>query len=200
MGMFDNLTCKYPLPLTSEIEQLAPDWTSVVFQTKDLDNSLAYYEIREDGFLYHEKITYEYVRYTDEELKTIKPKPWSIFKETIITGRTIDKVDHHGRINFYESFRYSADEDIWVEFVVYFSYGKLDKIELLPTSKSRSRDLCNQDWAESMAAYQKSKWYRFKQAVSPYGWRFAWLGLAKALIAVSEAATKLNMAIYRKML
>lgn len=47
MGMFDNITCKYPLPDKSVQD--------VTFQTKDTPAQLlANYEIREDGTLWFE--------------------------------------------------------------------------------------------------------------------------------------------------
>lgn len=47
MGMFDTLRCKYPLPVTGA--------SDLVYQTKDTPAQwLDYYEIREDGTLWHE--------------------------------------------------------------------------------------------------------------------------------------------------
>jgi hypothetical protein len=198
--MFDSLTCKYPLPLTPRIEYLSSDWSKVVFQTKDLDNSLSYYEIREDGHLYQEVIEREYIPYTEEELKTLKPKPWSPFKEVIVKNKNISKVDYHGKINFYESLEFSEDEDMWVEFVAYFVYGKLDKLELFHTSKSTSAALGNKRLEERLLQLKKSKWYRFKRMVGPYGWNLFWKSLAKLITKIAGALSHLQLAIYKRML
>jgi len=200
MGMFDSLKCKYPLPLTPEIQQISADWANVIFQTKDLDNSLGYYEVREDGHLYQEVVEREYIPYTEEELKTIKPKKWSPFKDVIIKNKTTHKVDYHGKINFYESLEFSETEDMWVEFVAYFVYGKLDKLELFNITKSPSAALSNKQLEERLLKLRKSKWYRFKRAVGPYGWNLLWKSLAKLIPKIERALSHLQMAIYKKML
>jgi hypothetical protein len=61
MGMFDNITCNYPLPVKE-----AQD---CVFQTKDtgaqyMDN----YEIREDGTLWHEERMFRWVDEPDKPI------------------------------------------------------------------------------------------------------------------------------------
>ena len=52
MGMFDELKCKYPLPIDGLSER--------IFQTKDTDSQfLDCYEIREDGTFWHEEYDIE---------------------------------------------------------------------------------------------------------------------------------------------
>lgn len=52
MGMFDDIKCKYPLPLNGA--------NDLVYQTKDTPAQfLDKYEIREDGTLWHENYDIE---------------------------------------------------------------------------------------------------------------------------------------------
>jgi hypothetical protein len=52
MGMFDEIRCKFPLPL--------PEYQDRLFQTKDTPAQwLDMYEIREDGALWHEEYDME---------------------------------------------------------------------------------------------------------------------------------------------
>ena len=48
MGMYDDIVCKYPLPLPEDTKGFVP----LRFQTKDLDNAFDCYEISEDGTLW----------------------------------------------------------------------------------------------------------------------------------------------------
>jgi len=52
MGMYDTIVCKYPIPLPTDPMGYV---NSESFQTKDLENSLSHYEIREDGTLWEQK-------------------------------------------------------------------------------------------------------------------------------------------------
>ena len=56
MGMFDEIVCKYHLPLPEDTKGFRP----YGFQTKDLDNALDCYEIREDGTLWLRECEREY--------------------------------------------------------------------------------------------------------------------------------------------
>ena len=56
MGMFDDINCKYALPMPADPQGYTG---SVNFQTKSLDNALDKFEIREDGTLWKLNVTYE---------------------------------------------------------------------------------------------------------------------------------------------
>jgi hypothetical protein len=55
MGMFDWVTCKKPLPISEDEEQVL----DIEFQTKDLENQLDHYHIDEEGNLSSEYMIYE---------------------------------------------------------------------------------------------------------------------------------------------
>ena len=121
MGMFDDIVCKYPLPLPEDNK----GFKSVGFQTKDLDNALDLYEIREDGTLWLFECEREYiggdpngVTFSERfgEVKQIN-KRWTHVKLT----KTINMYTYqHGEVDY----------DYWVEFTIEFVGGVINKIEL----------------------------------------------------------------------
>jgi hypothetical protein len=201
MGMFDHISCEYPLPLTEETKALSPNWGQESgFQTKDLDNSLSYYRISPEGELLKEELEHEYIPYTEEELKGIRPKPWSPFKEVIVKNRYFKKVEHHGEVTFYSSFEYTDNEDYWLEFKAYFIYGKLDKISLVSAEKIVSQKLANETWDIKRKEEESKLWFKFKRLVSPYGWRLFWIKTSKLCGYVARKLNNLEHAIYRNMM
>lgn len=56
MGMFDNIKCQYPLPVEklAQYPELASsfDAQKEIYQTKDLENWMLYYTIKEDGTIW----------------------------------------------------------------------------------------------------------------------------------------------------
>ena len=95
MGMFDNLKCKYELPLNDKLKSLNLEWSTLTFQTKDLDNCLCDYRITEDGELFEDIKEYERTYYTPEEKKSGKLKPWDIVKECKLIKEYSEKKDFH---------------------------------------------------------------------------------------------------------
>ena len=121
MGMFDEIVCKYPLPLPEDTKGFHP----YGFQTKDLDNALDCYEIREDGTLWLRECEREY---TDGNPNG---KTWSekigIVKETKVWWTHVKLTK---KINMYTYHQGENEYDYWVEFVVEFVDGIINKIEL----------------------------------------------------------------------
>jgi hypothetical protein len=200
MGMFDNVQCKHSLPLTEDLQVLSPDWSLEVFQTKDLDNRLGSYTITEDGFLLEEVIEREYVPYTEEERAELKPKPWSVWKDVIEKNRYSKKIEHHGEVNFYNTFIYTEAEDYWLEFTAYFIYGKLDKILLLKAEKHTSQQFTNKLFDEKRLIEQSKPWNKLKRFLMPLGWRVFWRAMADLCYKASQVLSKLQFFIFRKML
>ena len=121
MGMFDEIVCKYHLPLPEDTKGFRP----YGFQTKDLDNALDRYEIREDGTLWLRECEREY---TDGNPNG---KTWSekigIVKETKVWWTHVKLTK---KINMYTYHQGENEYDYWVEFVVEFVDGIINKIEL----------------------------------------------------------------------
>lgn len=109
MGMFDDLTCKYPLPMVN-----ASEWS---FQTKALDCLMDRYEIREDGTLWHE--AYE------SRVEESEDAPLGIWLHR--DNRRWEPVNYTGEVRFYNYFK---DAD-WVEFSAYFVNGALKQMETI---------------------------------------------------------------------
>ena len=138
--MFDSIKCLYPLPLTHEyLKDFKIDWANTTFQTKNLDNSLSLYYIDKEGLLFEEVIEHEYVPYSEEEMKTIKP--WNMYKDVIEKNKYTKQINYHGIINFYDILDYSKEENLWVEFNAYFVYGKVDKIDLAEAKLHKLREI-----------------------------------------------------------
>jgi hypothetical protein len=162
MGMFDNITVKKKLPLTKELKSLNINWKEHQFQTKDLENCLSDYFISKEGYLFEKVVEREYIPYTEEERK--KQTGFSMWKEVIEKNQYNKKVDFHGKITLYDTFELSEEEQIWVDFVAYFIYGKLDKIELLTTKKYKSNKFSFQDFMEKRKEAENKISYRLKKS------------------------------------
>ena len=150
MGMFDYVSVADKLPTNAEIDAAGLDLYKDAFQTKDLDNILATYYIQ-GGRLFVEK--YQVTEWVED------PEAFA--------GGHIDRKEpyreelcnFHGKINFYH-FIDKDDHDHWIEYNAFFTYGKLDRFELVKYKKEpntqRKLDL-KQLFAE--AAERSNIWY-----------------------------------------
>ena len=122
MGMYDNIVCKYPLPLPEDTK----GYILESFQTKDLDCALDSYEIRDDGTLWLRECEREHID-GDPNGKTFSEK-FGIIKEIkhwwthVKTTRTISMYDYHHSDGAY---------DYFINFEVVFIDGVIDKIKLI---------------------------------------------------------------------
>lgn len=109
MGMFDTITCKYPLPDQPTID---------CWQTKSLDCTLDHYVIEPDGTLHHE----------DYDIEDQSDKAKGIGEDsfcgcmTKVNKRLSPMPKFRGEIVFYES---TAEADEWFEYSAFFDDGKL---------------------------------------------------------------------------
>lgn len=199
--MYDSIRVKAKLPLTDELKDLKYDWSNVEFQTKDLENCLLEYTINEDGTLTEHITEYEYTYYTPEERKKDKSlKPWNIVKEQKLLKEEHKALDYHGAFVFYCYEPYGEEETITADFKAYFSYGKLDKIELLKVEKSPSYSVSNKKWEEQRKLEEKKPWNRFKKYARYIGWRWFWSNTAKNLYTLSRGIETARMFIFKNML
>lgn len=121
MGMFDDIVCKYPLPMPEDTK----GFKSAGFQTKDLDNALDLYEIREDGTLWLYECEREYTG-GDPNGITFSEK----FGEVKEINKRWTHVKLSKTINMYTYQHGEGEYDYWVEFVIEFVDGIINKIEL----------------------------------------------------------------------
>lgn len=108
MGMFDDLRCKYPLPLAGANE--------LHYQTKDTPAQFCdMYEIREDGTLWHE--AYDIEDRSDPNAEGLDALVGCMTR----VSKNWEPCAMTGEIRFYAS----ATPKQWVEFSAYMVKGKL---------------------------------------------------------------------------
>ena len=119
MGMFDELTCKYPLPVAGT--------NNLQYQTKSLDCELDNFEIREDGSLWRE--AYEVEDRSDPNAEGLMRLVGCM---TRINEHWIEW-PHTGEVRFYTALgeREKSGSSGWIEYVAYFVDGKLKELNLI---------------------------------------------------------------------
>jgi len=196
MGMFDEIEVKKDLPIPEEIKNFC-DWKKHRFQTKDLENCMSLYYINEYDELVEKRTEREYIPYSPEERKTLKRKPWDLWKEVIEGETTYHNTNHHGVINFYTYEHLNEKEDFNLEFNAYFVYGKLDKITLLEFSKCENYLIHNEKIRKQIEEEKKKPWNRFKNIVRPFGWRWFWRKIDIGIYNIEKVLGKIRMFIIR---
>ncbi len=131
MGMFDELRCRYPLPVEGA--------NSLEYQTKDTPAQLMdLYEIREDGTLWHEDYDIEdhseaqkwRVANPDRELPDeLKGLKGLVGCASRVNNRWERVLDFTGEICFYARLR--SDHTSWIEWSSYFEHGRLSRLNLI---------------------------------------------------------------------
>jgi hypothetical protein len=122
MGMYDDIVCKYPLPLPEDTKGFNP----CGFQTKDLDNALDCYEIREDGTLWLRECEREYTD-GDPNGKTFLER-FGIVKVTKVWWTHVKLTKS---IDMYTYQHGEGEYDYWVVFSIEFVDGVINKINLV---------------------------------------------------------------------
>lgn len=168
MGMFDSIECNYPLPLPLEVIDVLPDIYDQEFQTKDLENLLDLYYLKEDGCLYWRKRKYEWKDDDDSFLKGYMD----------VVGEEIVQQDFHGILNFYcyETVYSSEDKnsgiDVSIDYLAKFTNGKLENIEVL-SYEIRDATVRIIELKNTMKKHEerRSHWYN-KYIFYTKSWRF----------------------------
>jgi len=197
MGMYDTLKVKKQLPLPEEVKSLDIKWTEIEYQTKSFDNTLSEYTISEDGKLREIIIEREYIPYTEEEKKAKKIKSWPLFKDVIEKSKEEKELNHHGVVRFYCYERFDEDNDFFIDYDAYFTYGKLDKIEIAEFKKFE----VERDRLDNLFAEHKKFKNRAKRFVAKYtGWNWFWGKVARVLLLIISCIEKIRVFIYRFLL
>ena len=143
MGMFDDIECKYPLPMPNDPKGYTG---SNHFQTKDLDNSLSLYEIREDGTIWRKFVTKsEYVE-DDKKSKSIM-------------GRIgyLKSLEHEYRqqfditnIRMYDYMQTEGEYDYNIDYEVNFENGVVKNVKIVnfKATDNKSRKERDAKWKE----------------------------------------------------
>jgi hypothetical protein len=128
MGMYDEITCEYPLPSTG---YGVP--TGHEFQTQDFENLLDRYSITADGtLLLHEE---EWEEVPEPERPYYGSPHWDKpLGRWIGSLRAVplgeEEVLYDGDVRFYDAFRLVGGGRVWIEYRASFVWGRLNRIEV----------------------------------------------------------------------
>lgn len=164
MGMYDSIICKYPLPMPEDPKGYTG---SREFQSKDLDCTLSFYEIREDGSIWEEKRETEYVPGNDKA-KTFWGKIGHL--KTIKTW--FEPLQINNFINIYDYQQNNkGDYDYDIEYRIRFENSKIVDVKLVDfeaidnTSRKKLHEENEKTWLKWIE-YKKT--YRYRYIVRPY--------------------------------
>lgn len=131
------------------------------FQTKDLDNSLSLYQIRENGELYLQKNKTKWIE-GDPNSESIMGK----MGHAEVIESWWERCWHHGEICIYDYKQTKGDYDYWIEYKITYSKGELSNVELLKfeaTSNERRKKSDEEFYKrlQACAEFRKSIKYRY---------------------------------------
>ncbi len=136
MGMYDSITCKYPLPQPADPKGYVP---SQVFQTKCFDCALSTYEIGLNGQLYiHESEGHFEEKQDGDHFLSLG--------EYVVTKRWVEPLTNTCEITMYDYIHSNDTEfDYCIEYDISFYIGilrevKLVKFEAWPNADRKKRD------------------------------------------------------------
>ena len=126
MGLFDSIKCKYPLPRPQDpMELVNINFNDLDYQTKDLDETMSEFELREDGTIWKEEHKYKFIA-GDPNGKSFSDKMGHMESEGSWWTQVFPDV-----IIFYDSIiRDEFVNDYWIEYKAFFSKGVLTSIEI----------------------------------------------------------------------
>lgn len=128
MGMFDYITCLYPLP-DQDFNVVWPE--NDPFQTKSLECDMDHYTITRDGRIIHHKVRYETV--PDEERPYFGKPEWDRSELARFCGAMRSIPDGDEYLNLTDTIRfYNSKGSEWFEYSATFVDGKLIDIRRLP--------------------------------------------------------------------
>jgi len=157
MGMFDDVVCKYPLPLPEDPK----GYCNNKYQTKDFDNAMDVYEIHEDGTLWLHCAEYEYTDGNPNAKSLIEKLPTR--KEIKTWWQQIFPITDTVRLYAYDSDT-NETYDYWIEYDVIFVDGKVTGakvIEFTATDNSERKEQHRKDveyWTKRRN-FEKTKFY-----------------------------------------
>lgn len=155
--MYDDIVCKYHLPLPEDTKGFHP----CGFQTKDLDNALDCYEIREDGTLWLRECEREYTE-GNPNGKTFSEK-YGIVKETKVWWTHVKLTKS---IDIYTYQHGEGAYDYWVVFSIQFVDGVINKINLVKfdakdNAKRKEDDKQHIEELKQRMKFESTLFYKF---------------------------------------
>lgn len=187
--MFDYISVSDSLPYNQDMIDFGLNTNNHPFQTKDLNCYLGAYFIQ-GGKLFEQKYkTNEWIK-GDEKSDSFMDKLGHVKQE----DPYLEEIKHHGTINFYH-YAETDGYDHWIEYVAYFTHGKVEKIEL---HEYRKTD--NTERKASEAAFVEklrimhNKWYN-KYLFHTKPWRKINKLIYSFLDGIEVLITKIKMRI-----
>lgn len=155
--MYDDIVCKYHLPLPEDTKGFHP----CGFQTKDLDNALDCYEIREDGTLWLRECEREYTE-GNPNGKTFSEK-YGIVKEIKVWWTHVKLTKS---IDIYTYQHGEGAYDYWVVFSIQFVDGVINKINLVKfdakdNAKRKEDDKQHIEELKQRMKFESTLFYKF---------------------------------------
>lgn len=154
MGMFDYISVSDSLPYSQDMIDFGLNTNNHPFQTKDLHCYLGNYFIQ-GGKLFEQKYKiHEWVN-GDESGKSFMDRMGHMKREEPY----LEQILHHGTINFYHHAE-TEGYDHWIEYVAYFTHGKVEKIDLVEHRKTDNteRKAREAEFAANLKI-EYNKWY-----------------------------------------
>lgn len=187
--MFDSVVCKYALPMPEEPKGYI---NSIEFQTKDLENGLLHYEIREDGSLWLEEHEYEHVP-GDPKAKFFLDRIGRM--KSIRSWFTQQKITK--TIEIYDYMETSGQYDYWISYDITFIDGYIKHVnlkEFRATDNTERKERNRQFDLEMRQDYEFRKTKRYRYIYKHYNGlvRFLFSRLNKVLNFAGSRIWKLE--------
>ena len=197
--MFDYINCEATLPVPNELKDSNINWKRVDFQTKDLDCCMSYYVITHNGFLDEIVTEYDYIPFSEGETP---PNPWTLYKQVNEKNKYTKPINHHGKIKFYSVVECldSKDFEYIVEYLAYFIYGHLDKIDLIECKKISSQSYNMEEWRKKRDLENKLFKNKVKRFLGCLGWFWFWRQINHVLYVFEQTVSSIRMFVIKKML
>ena len=152
MGLYDTIICKYPLPMPEDHKGYSG---SESFQTKDLENGLLAYEIREDGSIWLEKVEGEYVE-GDPTAKDF----WSRGGYFQPTNKWWVKLSITDTLTLCDYQTTDGDNDYWIDYKICLKDGIVSHSELLSFSATSNAD---RKESSKKLEQEMTDWHNYKK-------------------------------------
>jgi len=190
MGMFDDIVCRYNLPLPEDPKGYTG---SVNFQTKDLECALKHYEIKEDGSVHIQQSEGEYVP-PDKDAKGLLSRIgyYKVNKTWLEPLNITDTITIHNYITSNET-----DYDYWIAYEIVFIDGQIKSAKLTEFEATANESRKKSDEEHSLSW---DKWYAFSQTkryrylYKPYNTviKTIFRGISKCLISLRTLLNKIE--------
>jgi hypothetical protein len=159
MGMFDDVVCKYSLPMPEDPK----GYSGVVnFQTKDLENALSLFEIREDGTIWKQYHNWEFVPGDPLSKKLLERtgRARSVHKWYVQ-----EKITRDVEIYSYQVSN-ETDNDYWISYQIKFIDGIIVEVKLLQfestnNQKRKDRDNEFEEKLRKRSEFEKNFFYKY---------------------------------------